>query len=75
MRNTPTSLRAVLALATIAGIGAASDAISAPSKGSARDYKPQPARRELPKIDRERAEWNASVERRKAEKKARKAAR
>jgi hypothetical protein len=75
MRNTPTSLRAVLALAAVAGLGAASAAMPAPSKGSARDYKPQPAQRELNEIDRERAEWNARIERRKAEKKAKRAAR
>jgi hypothetical protein len=68
MRNM--NLVAALALATAAGMGAAQAAMPAPRKGGSRDYTPNP-----PRVDsalaREIAEHNAAVERRRAEKMAR----
>lgn len=72
MRNAR-SLLAVAALA-MAGTGLAQAAMPAPRKGSSRDYKPTAPRRDTA-LQREIAEHNAAVERRKAEKRARKRAR
>ena len=67
-------MMAAIALATVAGMGAAQAAMPAPRKGGGRDYKPN-----LPRLDsalaREIAEHNEAVARRKAEKMARKMAR
>ena len=58
-------------LATVAGMGALAQAMPAPRKGSAHDYRPTPPRMDTA-MRREIAEHNAAVERRKAEKRARK---
>jgi hypothetical protein len=65
-----------MAIAAIAAMGAglAQAAMPAPRKGSNRDYKPTPPRCDTA-LAREIAEHNEAVERRKAEKKARKLAR
>jgi hypothetical protein len=56
------------------GAGAAQAAMPAPRKGGNRDYKPNPPRLDSA-VARAIAEHNAEVDRRKAEKKARKGAR
>ena len=63
----------MLAAATLAML-AVGDAMPPPRKGSARAYKPTPAKRDTAQA-REIAEHNAEVDRRKAEKKAAKLAR
>lgn len=74
MRNR--GMVAAMALAMFAGMGAAQSAIPAPRKGSSRDYDPPaPKRKPATQLEREIAEHNEAVERRKAEKKARKLAR
>ena len=71
--STRAGLMAMMAIA-LAGNGLAQAAMPAARKGGNRDYKPNP-----PLLDsavaREIAEHNAEVDRRKAEKKARKGAR
>jgi hypothetical protein len=64
-------------LAMVGGFGAAAQAMPAPRKGSARDYTPRrvAVNAKDDALAREIAEHNAAVERRKAEKKARKLAR
>jgi hypothetical protein len=71
--NGRASLMAAMAIA-LAGSGLVAAAMPAPRKGSSRDYKPTPPRRDTA-LAREIAEHNEAVERRKAEKKARKLAR
>ena len=76
MRSSGNSRASLLAMAAIAmmGAGAAQAAMPAPRKGGNRGYKPNPPRLDSA-LAREIAEHNAAVERRKAEKKARKLAR
>ena len=69
MRNTKIALTSLLAVASIASLGAA---MPMPRKGSNRDYTPYKPPRYTDQ-DREIAAHNSRVEQRKAEKKARKA--
>lgn len=73
MRSTRSVLLAASALALLGGLGAAAQAMPAPRKGGNRDCKPT-----VPRLDtalqREIAEHNEAVERRKSDKKARKLA-
>ena len=74
MRSTRSALLAASVMAMVGGLGAAAQAMPAPRKGSARDYTPRrvAVNAENSALAREIAEHNAAVERRKAEKKARK---
>ncbi len=70
------SLATLMAMASIAGMGAVAEAMPAPRKGSSRDSKPRPPRRTTSSAAaREVAEWNAAVEQRKQAKRAAKLAR
>jgi len=90
MRSTRSALLAASVLAMVGGLGAAAQAMPAPRKGSNRDWTeadierafarnapppPGPEAQKRAALAREVAEHNAAVERRKAEKKARKLAR
>jgi hypothetical protein len=68
--NPRASLMAAMAIA-LAGNGLAQAAMPAPRKGGHRDYKPSPPRLDSA-VARAIADHNAEVDRRKAEKKARK---
>lgn len=73
--NGRASLIAAMAVAMM-GAGLAQVSMPATRKGSSRDYDPPaPKRKPATKLVREIAEHNEAVERRKAEKKARKLAR
>jgi hypothetical protein len=71
--STRAGLMAMMAIA-LAGNGLAQAAMPSPRKGGNRDYKPSPPRLDSA-VARAIAEHNAEVDRRKAEKKARKGAR
>jgi len=76
MKHTKASLIAAAAFAMAAGMGAAQSFMPAPRKGSNRDYKPRRVATSAgTAMEREIAEHNAEIERRKAEKKAAKIAR
>ena len=68
MRNA--NLMAALALASLAGLSEATQAVPAPRKGGSRLYMPTRPRADTA-LQREIAEWNAEICRRKAEKRAR----
>ena len=71
MRNMRSSLLAASVLAMVSGLGAAAQAMPAPRKGSSRDYDPPaPRRKAATQLEREIAEHNEAVDRRKAEKRA-----
>lgn len=61
----------LFAAAAIAGLGALAQAMPAPRKGSARDYRPAQPKRDT-ELQREIADHNAEVDRLKAEKRDRK---
>ncbi len=61
---------AAMAIA-LAGAGAAQAAMPMPRKGGSQAYRPSPKRRDTA-LEREIAEHNEAIERRKAEKRARK---
>ena len=69
MKNTRITLASLMAVASIASLGAA---MPMPRKGSNRDYTPYKPPRYTDQ-DREIAAHNSKVEQRKAEKKSRKA--
>lgn len=90
MRSTRSARLSDLVLAMVSGLGAAARAMLAPRKGSGHDFTdadierafsknlpppPGPEAQQRAALAREIAEHNAAVERRKAEKKARKLAR
>lgn len=70
-----TSMLAAMSLATIAGMEMAAAAMPTPRKGSARVAPRRQVAVDTPDLKREIAAHNAEVERRKAEKRARKLAR
>lgn len=63
---------AATALMMMAGVRAIGESMPAPRKGSNRDYKPSRTKQPDTALAREIAEHNAEVDRKKAEKKARK---
>jgi hypothetical protein len=90
MRSTRSAMLAASLLAMMGGLGAAAQSMPTPRKGSSRNYAdadiersfaryapPKPGPEELRRqaLNREISEHNEAVERRKAEKKARKLAR
>lgn len=67
------NLAAAMAVAAIAGMGAAQAAMPAPRKGSSRDYNPEPRKLDTD-LQRAIAEHNAEVDRRKEDRRLRRLA-